>query len=442
MLRVVRIHGLKLICRLHKESILVSESFINNYLQYTSDSECPVTFHRWGALAGVGALLERNIYVKHGNSDIYANQYMMLIGTAGTRKSTGIKLIKSMMTKAGYTTIAAERTSKEKFLLDLAGYSEDASVDVDSILERNLFSDINSDSDIRSMSIMADEANDFFGISNLEFLSILGSMWDWSGPPYQNRIKTGKSVSIPNPTITILAGNTPTGFTIAFPPEILGQGFFSRLLLIYGQPNGRKIAFPRTSDASETAEIVHLLQRVKSYYQGQLDFTVSAKNLLTKIYEVTSVELVRDMRFDSYFNRRFMHLLKLCIVCAADEFSTQITESIVIRANTYLSYAESLMPKALGEFGKSRNSDVTHKVLHYIDSNDGVKLKDIIKLVSSDLDKPSDIGDILRKLSSTDKIQVSGGLYLPMRKKGIEEFTSSGMIDVSLLTEEELNVKG
>jgi Protein of unknown function (DUF3987) len=442
MQRAVKILGLIIHRRPHKESILVSESFINNYLQYTSDSECPVTFHRWSALAGIGAILERNIYVKHGNSDIYPNQYMMLIGTAGTRKSTGIKLIKSMMTKAGYTTIAAERTSKEKFLLDLAGYSEDAPVDVDGILERNLFGNVNSESDIRSMSIMADEANDFFGISNLEFLSILGSMWDWSGLPYQNRIKTGKSVSIPNPTITILSGNTPTGFTIAFPPEILGQGFFSRLLLIYGKPNGRKIAFPRTSNASETAEIVNLLQRVKSYYHGELNFMPSAKNLLIKIYEMTSDELVRDMRFDSYFNRRFMHLLKLCVVCAADELSPQITENIVIRANTYLSYAESLMPKALGEFGKSRNSDVTHKVLHYIDSNDGVKLKDIIKLVSSDLDKPSDIGDILRKLSSTDKIQVSGGLYLPMRKKGIEDLKDVGVIDISLLTQEELDVKG
>lgn len=419
-----------------------SHSFINNYLQYTSDSEVPVTFHRWSALVGIGAILERNIYVKHANSNIHANQYVMLIGTAGTRKSTAIKLMKSTMIEAGYNTIAAERTSKEKFLLDLAGYEEDNAVDVDTILERNLFGTSNSDSEIRPMSIMADEANDFFGISNLEFLSILGSMWDWSGLPYQNRIKTGKSVSISNPTITILAGNTPTSFAQAFPPEILGQGFFSRLLLIYGQPNGRKIAFPKSASKKETTEIIQHLQRIKSYHLGQLEITSTAKDLLTKIYEITSDELVRDMRFDSYFNRRFIHLLKLCIVCAADVQSKYITESVVIRANTYLSYIESLMPKALGEFGKSKNSDVTHKVLHYIDSNDGVKLKDIIKLVSSDLDKPSDIGDILRKLSSTDKIQVSGGLYLPMRKVGIDQIESSGVIDTSLLTEEELNVKG
>ena len=415
-------------------------SFITDYLSYTSDSEVPISFHRWSAIAGVGAMLERNIYITHGHSHIHANQYTMIIGTAGTRKSTAIKLMKSMMIKAGYRTIAAERTSKEKFLLDLSG-EDDApfgSSGADDILDRNLFGDLAPEVDCRSMSIMADEANDFFGINNLEFLSMLGSLWDWNGPPYSNRIKTGKSVSISNPTITILSGNTPTAFALAFPPEILGQGFFSRLLLVYGEPSGRRITFPRSPPPEETEHIVTYLKAIASYHRGDIPYTDDAKLLLDHIYK--NAKGNSDPRFDSYFNRRFVHLLKLCLVICASHLEKIISERTVVEANTYLSYIETLMPKALGEFGRSKNSDVTHKILAYIEANDGVKLKDLMKLISADLERPSDIGDIIRKLSQTDKIQTINGVFLPMRKVGLTDTT--GLIDLSFLTEEELLVKG
>lgn len=415
----------------------MTSSFFNDYLSYTADGEVPTSFHRWSAIAGIGAILERNLFIPHGHSQIFPNQYCMLIGSAGTRKSTAIKLMKSMLVKAGYTTISAERTSKEKFLLDLAGHSDEPS-DPDTILNANLFGDIDSESEVRPMFIAADEANDFFGVGNLEFLSILGSLWDWNGSPYANRIKTGKSVSINNPNVNILSGNTPTGFALAFPPEILGQGFFSRLLLIYGEPNGKKIPFPSIPDPHETTHIVTYLQKIKSYHMGALDYTDTARALLSMIY--TSPKLVDDLRFDSYHNRRFTHLLKLCIIVAASKLEKEIGEETVIEANTYLSYIESLMPKALGEFGKSKNSDITHKILTFIEAHDGVRLKDLMKLVSADLEKPSDIGDILKKLSMSDKIQSINGIFLPMRKKGIQDTT--GMIDLRYLTTEELSTKG
>jgi hypothetical protein len=412
----------------------MTDSFLSSYLAYTAGGEVPVCFNRWAALSGIATILERNLFIPHGHSHIYPNQYLMLIGTAGTRKSTAVKLMKSMLIKAGFTSIAAERTSKEKFLVDLAG--GDSSDYVGDILDKNLFGD-DTNTAVSPMAIMADEANDFFGYNNVDFLSLLGSLWDLEGT-YSSKTKTSGSISIPNPTISILSGNTPTGFAAAFPPEIIGQGFFSRILLIYGEPNGKRIPFPTIPDPHHTADIVNYLQRIKSYHYGGLGYTDTAKALLSLIY--SSPKSIEDLRFDSYYNRRFTHLLKLCIIVAASKLEKEIGEQTVIEANTYLSYAESLMPKALGEFGKSRNSDVTHKILSFIEAHDGVSLKQIIKLVSSDLDKTSDIGDIIRKLSQAEKIQTHAGIFFPMRKKSITDTT--GTIDLSYLTQEELAVKG
>ena len=363
----------------------------------------------------------------------------MLIGSPGTRKSTSIKLMRSFLTQAGYTTIAAEKSTKEKFMLDLAGETGDPNnVSADDILDKNLFGNGNDDSD-SEMFIMADEFNDFFGNGNIEFISMLGTLWDFNGV-YRNRIKNGKSVDIPNPTVSILGGNTPTGFSLAFPSDILGQGFFSRILLIHGEPNGKRIPFPPEPDPAATSALVEYLRAIKSEVFGPAKLTGSAKGLLSEIY--IRDPKVDDVRFASYSNRRFDHLLKLCLIVSANRLSTEITERDVVYANTILSHAEQYMPRALGEFGKAKNSDVTHKVLELIYNTPGiVRLKDIWCNVHNDLEKMSQLQDILVSLQQADKIQTvpEAGGFLPKRKMLAQE--SEGLIDFSLLTDEERRMK-
>ena len=303
----------------------MSSSFFGSYLQYTSESEVPACFSRWSAIASVATLLERNTWIQFGNKQIYANQYIMFIGSSGTRKSTAIDTAHDLLSRAGLDNFSAERTSKEKFLLDLAGESDLGGGD--NILERNLGFD--GTSGVHPMHIFVGEANDFFGSGNIEFLSMLGNLWDWTKQkPYENKIKNGKSVAITNPIINILAGNTPEMFAHSFPPEIITQGFFSRLLLVYGEPNGKRIPFPRTASPEETTTIVHQLQAIRANHSGEMEYTDTGKLLLTHIYETTKGLL--DPRFASYFNRRFVHLLKLCIVVAAAHFRRSVCETTII----------------------------------------------------------------------------------------------------------------
>jgi len=414
------------------------EDFFSSYLHYTSDAEPPAVFQRWCAIAGIGALLGRQFYFQHGFKTLYPNIYCMLIGSPGTRKSTSIKLMRSFLTQAGYTTIAAEKSTKEKFMLDLAGEGNPDEVSVDDILDRNLFGN-GDDKPDSEMFIMADEFNDFFGNGNIEFISLLGTLWDFTGT-YRNRIKNGKSVDIPNPTVSILGGNTPTGFSLAFPSDILGQGFFSRILLIHGEPNGKRIPFPPAPDASSTQRIIEYLRQIKSTVFGPAQLTPAAKGLLSDIYIFDPK--VDDVRFASYSNRRFDHLLKLCLIVAANRLSSEITERDVVYANTILSHAEQYMPRALGEFGKARNSDVTHKVLEIIYRGPGiVKMKDIWCEVHTDLEKMSMLQDILIGLQQADKIQTvpEAGGFLPNRKP--LDAGKKGMVDFNLLTQEERNMK-
>lgn len=393
----------------------MDENFIDLYLAYASDNEVPTFFHRWAALAGVGAYLGRDFYFKLGAFDINPNMYCMLIGSPGTRKSTAIKLFKNILTKTGYSTIAAEKTSKEKFLMDLSGqefpeWSANGiqspaakTPDMETLLDMKAWGEQDDSKANAEMFIAADEFNNFIGNGNLEFISLLGELWDYNGA-YKVRVKNSKSFDIQNPTVSILGGNTPTGFNAAFPPEALGQGFFSRLILIYGEPSGKKIPFPTVPPENATQFLVSKLKEIKSKVSGEATLTPGAKSLLEKIYN--SYRGIDDVRFESYTNRRFTHLLKLCLVGAAVRYSNEISEDDVSFANTVLTYTEHLMPLALGEFGRSRHSEVAHKVMQFLDGFYGEPktIQDIFAQVHNDVENMRTMIDIMNGLLAAKKV--------------------------------------
>jgi hypothetical protein len=262
------------------------------YFQYVKETESPIIFHRWSLISGVAAWLGRNAWLPFGAGRIFPNQYIMLVGNPGSRKSTAIKGVKKILSQSGYTTFSAEKTTKEKFLVDLEG-DKDAG-DKESIL--NLFGDNTTFGPPREVFIPADEFNEFTGSGNIEFLSLLGNFWDWDDPnlPYKSRVKTSKSVEIYQPTINILAGNTHAGFAEAFPVAVLGQGFMSRLVLVYGESSGKRITIPPIPDASILERIIRELGEIKSKVSGELTLSPNAFCSLTRSTELGKILRITD----------------------------------------------------------------------------------------------------------------------------------------------------
>lgn len=414
------------------------DDFISRYLLYTANTEPPAIYHRWSILTALSAYMGRQWYVNQGHFNIYPNLYVILVGGAGTRKNTAIKLAKTLISSAGYSTFAASKTTKEKLFIKMAKKSDDDAVE--DVLDQNLFGGADTESQlVNEIFIAAGEFNTFFGNNILSFLEDLGELWDWEGKFETESVKND-SVVIMNPTINILGGITPAMFAKTFPPEFISQGFFSRCFLVYGEKTRDKITFPPAPDAGETAELVGEIKKMRPLLQSCLEYTPAARKLIDKIYK--SPELVDDIRFETFYNRRLSNLLKLCTVVAASSHAVRVSDNHVLYANTILSHAEQLMPKALGEFGRARNSDVTHKILQLIlHEHRVVSAKEIWKHVSSDLEKISDLAPILENLCMADKIQRTHDPagFLPKKKMLLE--SDANLVDYSLLTGEEREMK-
>lgn len=424
------------------------KSLFDLYFEFVKDTEPPLIYHRWSLIAAVGAFLGRDFHFPFGTSKIYPNQYIMLIGNPGTRKSTAIKGSSRTLLSAGYDKFAAERTTKEKFLLDLEGKTDENAYrngdgsskggpSARDILASLSLEDGQNDHDgiPREVFITADEFNEFAGSGNMDFLSTLGALWDWDSETttYKQRFKNSKSISIYQPTISILGGNTHAGFQQAFPEAAIGQGFLSRLILVYSEPSGRKITFPEKPDERLAVELMEKFNDIRLKVRGEATRTPAASNALDTIYR-TWVEL-EDNRFKAYSTRRFTHLLKLCLVVTAMRGSTRIDIQDVLLANTILTYTESGMSKALGEYGKSRNSAAAHALMTALyEAKAPMKMEDLWRVVQRDLEKREHLQDLLRNLDEAGKIRFvkEADGFLP-RQKAVS--TKALFVDLKLLKE-------
>lgn len=415
---------------------MVGNDFFELYMRYTERSESPRIYHRWCAISAASSQISRNIWFANRDSNTVAPIYSMLIGDPGTRKSTAIKLSKKLLAESGYGDFAPAKSSKEKFLLDLAGISDDGKVSelgTDTLIDNIWGSQENAG--LREVFIMADEFTVFAGNSNVEFYDLLGELWGWDDPriPYSHRYKNSQ-ISIMQPTVSMLCGTTQENFARAFPPETLGTGFLSRMILIYGERTEEKIAFPEAPDAEHTEKLIKSFQRMRSPNAvGPVGMTSEARKLLEELY--VRWEEIDDSRFISYGTRRFEHLKKLLLVLVGTDGRLEITKGDAIFANTILSAAELLMPRALGEFGKSRNSDVAHKIMEFLGkASRPMQLKDIWKVVARDLDRTDNLNGILTGLMQKDVVQIIPGSGYLVKKKIYKDPIH---VDWSLLTKEE-----
>jgi len=371
----------------------------------------------------------------------------MLIGEAGARKSTAIKLVKKLIGSSGYTDFAANKTTKEKFLVDLQR-EEDFDLlhttkrSYDSITSSNLWGDstegLEATAEIHASWIVADEFINFIGRGNIDFCNLLGELWDYDEPVYRDRIKNGKSVTIPFPIVGILAGTNQENFSLAFPPEIMATGYLARKILIYGEPKNEKVTFPADATSETKQNLIKELQEIKQQISGCASTTEEALSMLDEIYK--QWKNIPDIRFRTYSSRRFTQLIKVALNTAASYKTSRIDRRIVIESNTYLAAAEQLMSKALGEFGKGKHGDIVQRILGMMEGADKpVLINEIWKEVHRDLDKPSELAVILQNLEQAEKIiRIPQKGFLMKAEKRREEIH----VDWNLLSSEERSMIG
>lgn len=254
------------------------------------------------------------------------------------------------------------------------------------------------------MTAHAGEFLDFIGQHDLDYLSLLTTLWD-NPEAYDNPKANGKAVRLIKPTVNLLGASTPKNMSLAFPASAMDTGNLSRMIFIYADPvhKSQRILNPEIPSEEAIRKITQRMIDIGKL-KGEVEILPEAEEVLSYIYRTADDH--PDPRLQYYSGRRGTHLWKLAMVSAAMRNDLVITEWDVLSANSYLSVAEHTMSRAMGNFGRSRQSAITHDLVEWV-RNKGipVSMAEIYRQFARDFSSESEFHSIMQDLQNANWLQ-------------------------------------
>lgn len=360
-------------------------NWLDTYLEYTEETESPISYHTWCGLATVAGALQRKVYLRWGIGQvIYPNLYVVLIGPSGrTRKGVALGIAKDLLRQVPGVTITPESSSgKQSTIMVMKRAGLDFIDPSDGKTKRHC-----------SVTAFSEELSVFLGQSDISYLSALTDWYDSKDDWEYETVSRGKD-SIKGICLNLVGGTAPDWIQSMIPQEAVGGGFTSRVIFIVEEQK-RKLVPEHTMTVREI-ELQEMLTRDLERINkmaGPMEMSPGAKQLYVDWYVEQNMlaqagkPAVDDPRFAGYNERRATHLRKLLMVCSATRSDDLwINEEDFHRAVKLLSGAEVNMHKTFGGFGRSRNSDATEAIKDWIEKVQITTRKQVLQRFYRDVD--------------------------------------------------------
>lgn len=386
------------------------------------ETESPRLMHVWTAISGIASALGRRCWFPFGPGPIYPNQYIVLVGNPGVRKSSALSVGKKLLrenTKVRFAPsdtggqrqglIAAlqppAETNKEAINgVEIAAKDTTFTFSLDSFAELDntpLPEDKSWDADKHAICVSASEFTTLIGQNNQGIIDFLGATWD--GDAIEYRLKN-ETIRIEDPLINLMAATTPTSISTSLPAASVGQGFMSRVILVYGRDKYKSIAWPQPFPKEAEDAVRAVLSRAFYELEGPFSQTDEAANHGADLYNKFVLDIT-DSRFAYYAERRFTHLIKLAMALAAMRGSMLIVKEDYVEAHQILRATERGMPDALGEFGLNPVAVVKQGILDFLRACAQPVGADIIRATFHRDAKSRDIQECLSDLVAAGQVK-------------------------------------
>lgn len=208
-----------------------------------------------------------------------------------------------------------------------------------------------------SISIVASEFGSFLNPNDREMVDVLVDLWDGRSGAFEKWTKSSGNDRIINPWINIIACTTPAWIAGNFPEYMIGGGFSSRTIFVYGEKKRRLIAYPQFEQQENQEELreqlIHDLEYISVNLVGEFKLSPEAlafgRQWYEELYEKNK-DLLATERFAGYVARKQTHLHKLAMVLSASyKDELLITAEDLINANALLANIESMMDQVFAQ---------------------------------------------------------------------------------------------
>lgn len=341
-------------------------NWLDAYLEYTDNTESPVSYHTWCGLSVIAGALQRRVYLRWGIGQIiYPNLYIVLVGPSGrTRKGVSIGIAKDLLRQVAGVTIAPESSSGRQVMISTMKNAN------------TTFEDPSDAGKVKyhcAVTAFSEELSVFLGQGDIAYLSNLTDWYDSKDEWEYETIGRGKD-TLHGLCLNLMGGTAPDWLQSMIPHEAVGGGFTSRVIFVV-EAEKRKLVPEHVMTQREIelqGMLINDLERI-SKLSGEVTMTPEARDKYVQWYveqdqlTASGRPAVDDPRFAGYCERRATHIRKLMLVSSASR-----GDDLRIRAEDFdrslelLESVEVNMHRTFGGFGRSRTSDVTEIVKEFI----------------------------------------------------------------------------
>ncbi len=363
-------------------------SWLDSYIEYTSEQESPKAFHHWVGISIVGAVLGRNIHIPRIKYTTYPNLFVILVaGSAKCRKSVSLSIGKDLLHALKEPpAIFAQKITTEALIQALEeAKKNDCCYGIICASELSVF--LGSDA-IKSGIIPA-------------LTDLYDSPKDWV---YHTRGR-GKE-SLRNVTLSMIAASTKDWLRASIPAEAIGGGFTSRVIFVFEDEPSKLILFPKPENDSGNEELkkrlVHDLEEMKKLY-GPIQFSDDARKLAWEWYQDESSKL-HDEKTDGYFGRKHDTMFKVATILSVAEGDSLIVEkNHVQRALDLLERNEQFLNSVMESVVSTSFGGNTDKIFHIIKKYRDISHVDLLQKVWR-YSTATEMAEIMRTLVDSGEV--------------------------------------
>lgn len=383
---------------------------IQEYLNYTSESESPESYHTWVYLSMISAIVGKKAWVKFNYFNVYPNMYIALVSLPGVgKKSTAIRIGRQLVAESkSRVKIVADNITREalieemensKFVFEVSPTTKYISSPVTALASE-------------LVTLLAG------GPTMVEFLT---DIYD-SDKQWKYKTKTKGENTIINPCLNIISGVTTDIFCSRIIKDAVSGGFISRSVIVYDQNIKVSSPFnlPNADQLNSMQKVIRRFSELESLY-GEITFTPKAKEIFETWYfqQRTAMNVSTQLEFHS---RKHIHVVKCAMLLALSELKLLISELEINAAIELISRIEYNMKFIYMSAGNSKYSEVYLKLLNAVNITGSIEYSELLKFFMRDMDHE----EFEKLISMMERLKYLKRVIHTNPKREVVEITDSG----------------
>lgn len=299
--------------------------WLKTYLELTAYNEAPGIFHALSALAVASVLIGRRVWIPMGFYDIYPPIGVILVGPSGARKTVAISIASKLLEASNDVNVIRERFTPEALVLAL---------NPKPAKNKSLVRIEN-----RTAFVISPEMAVTFGKSRyLEGLvPLFTRLMDHEG--YEGRTKGGGTFKLTNVALGFLGATTLEWMLSEMNESVVSGGFTSRFLIAHTRSTPRVIWRHNSTPSDKLSILAEEISSIASKASGPIEIEPATNAFMEQWY--SAHRLMGERKLGAgYHSRKHVHILRLALLFAVLQRSTQITMEHVLDALSILEYLE------------------------------------------------------------------------------------------------------